>query len=111
MMNMPMNQLQQRFSRVEQCIEDARMACQSAGSIPQELQECIGELDRRSHEAHDLMQQSQDEDRIVQCVDSLEQLGDRAMQACRKAGMVDPGLRDAVKAAHDELSQLKHQLH
>ena len=57
------------------------------------------------------MAQSQDEQRIVECVDSLEQLGDRAMQACRRAGSVDPDLRDAVQTAHSELSQLKHQLH
>ena len=111
MQNMSMEQMQQRFSRVEHCIEDAMRACQSAGNPPQELKECIGEMDRRAHEAHDLMWQSQDESRIVECVDSLEQLGDRAMQACRKAGMVEPQLREAVQAAHDELSTLKHQLH
>lgn len=111
MQNMPMNQMQQRFSRVEQCIDDAEMACRSAGTVSPELKECIGEMSRRSHEAHDLMAQSPDENRIVECVDSLEKLGDRAMQACRRAGAVDPALRDAVQAAHDELSQLKHQLH
>lgn len=111
MQNMSMNQMQQRFSRVEHCIDDAEMACRSAGGVPEELKECIGEMGRRSHEAHDLMAQSQDESRLIECVDSLEKLGDRAMQACRRAGAVDPALREAVQAAHDELSRLKHQLH
>jgi hypothetical protein len=58
-----------------------------------------------------MMQGPQDEQRIVQCVDDLEQLGDRAMAACRRADSVDPQLKTAVQQAHAELSSLKHQLH
>lgn len=111
MLNLSMNQIQERFARVEQSIDDAERACLTASNPPQDLKECITEMGRRSHEAHDLLQQTQDEGRIVQCVDTLEQLGDRARDACRRAGMIDPELRNAVQNAHDELSSLKHQLH
>ena len=108
---MQINQVKQRLGRVEQCASDAWQACQSAGSVPQELQQCVSELDRRSHEAMQMMQGTQDEQRIVQCVDDLERIGDRAMAACKKADGVDQQLKSAVRQAHDELSSLKHQLH
>lgn len=108
---MQMNQVKERLGRVEQCASQAMQACQSSTNVPQELQSCLSELDRRSHEAMQMMQGSQDEQRIVQCVDDLERLGDRAMAACRKADGVQPDLRTAIQQAHDELSSLKHQLH
>jgi hypothetical protein len=57
------------------------------------------------------MIQSQDENQIRQCVDELEQLGDRAKDACEQSNSVDGNLRNAVMQAHRELSELKHQLH
>lgn len=108
---MQINQVKERIGRVEQCASDALQACQSASGVTQELQQCVDELDRRSHEAMQLVQGTQDEQRIVQCVDDLEKIGDRAMAACRQADGVDPQLKSAVRQAHDELSSLKHQLH
>ena len=40
----------------------------------------------------------------------LEQAGDRALQACRKAGNVDQRVQQAVQRAHDEASSLKKQM-
>ena len=71
---MQMNQVKERLGRVEQCASEAMQACQSSSHVPQELQSCLSELDRRSHEAMQMMQGSQDEQRIVQCVDDLERL-------------------------------------
>jgi ribosome recycling factor len=46
-------------------------------------------------------------DTVVQ----LEQLADRAMDACRKAGNnVDGNTQQAVKRMHEEASSLKHEL-
>ena len=53
----------------------------------------------------------QDEGGMRDAVMQLEQLADRAMQACRNAGgNVDPQLKDAVQRAHSEASQLKKQV-
>ena len=41
----------------------------------------------------------------------LEQIGDRAKQACASNSNVDQQVKSAVQQAHEELSQLKRQLH
>ena len=40
----------------------------------------------------------------------LEETADRAMQACRSAGNVDPQLQQAVQRAHAEASSLKKEM-
>ena len=109
---MPVNQVKQQFPQIKQHIGNAERICQSSQSVPQELKQALGQLDQRSTEAQQMMQSEQDEQRIVQCVDELEQLSDQAIQACRQAGAsIDPQLKNAVQSAHDGLSNLKHQLH
>ncbi len=107
---MQANEIQQRFSRIEQTIGQASQACSSASDVPQDLKQCITELDRQTGQARQVMQ-SQDQDRMISCVDDLEELGDRAKAACEQASNVDDSVRDAVMQAHQELSDLKHQLH
>jgi uncharacterized coiled-coil DUF342 family protein len=104
------NELQQRFSQVEQSIHHAAECCRSATNVPMDLKDSIQQLDQRTSQARNLMQ-SQDESRVQQCIDELEQLGDRAKDACEHSGNVDGELRDAVMQAHRELSSLKHQIH
>lgn len=105
------NELQQRFSQVEQSIHQAAQRCQSATSVPMDLKDSIQQLDQRTTQAKDMMQSSQDENQIRQCIDELEQMGDRARDACEHSGSVDSELRSAIMQAHRELSELKHQLH
>lgn len=109
---MPVNQVKQQFPQIQQQIGNAERICQSSQSVPQGLKQTLGQLNQRSTEAQQMMQSEQDEQRIVQCVDELEQLSDRAIQACTQAGAgIDPQLKNAVQSAHDSLSNLKHQLH
>ena len=54
---------------------------------------------------------TQDDARIRQAVDQMESLGDRAKRACGTASSVTPEMKSAVLKVHDELSDLKHQLH
>lgn len=108
---MQLSEVRQSFSRIEQCIDDAARTCQTMGSIPNDLKQCVQELDRRTDEAKEFIAHETDETRIRQCVDDLEQLGDRAMQTCRQAGNVDSMLQGKIQDAHNELSRLKHQLH
>lgn len=108
---MQSNELQQRFSQVEKSVHQAAQRCESAQAVPMDLKDCLQQLDQQTTRAKSMMQ-SQDENQIRQCVDDLEQLGDRAKDACEhSSGNIDSGLKDAVMQAHRELSDLKHQLH
>ncbi|HEY8102421.1 MAG TPA: hypothetical protein VIF82_16905 [Burkholderiaceae bacterium] len=104
------NEIQQRFNHIQQSIQQASQACQSSSNVPSDLKDCIQQLDSQSSSAQQVMQ-SQDENQIRQCVDDLEQLGDRARDACQQSQNVDGQLKQAVMQAHDELSDLKRQLH
>ena len=104
------NEIQQRFSSIEQAIGQATQACQSASNAPPQLKDCIDRLGRQSGAARQVLQSS-DQQRIVQCVDDLEMIGDEAKRVCRTQGQVEPRLQEAVTRVHDELSDLKHQLH
>lgn len=108
---MQANELQKRFAQVENTIHQAAQRCQSAQEIPMDLKDYIQQLDQRAIAARDMMQ-SQDENQIRQCVDDLEQLGDRARDACEQSqGNLDDELKNSIMQAHRELSELKHQLH
>lgn len=108
---MQKNELQQRFNQVEQTIHQAAQRCQSTQTVPMDLKDSIQRLDQQAIHARSIMQ-SQDEEQILQCVDDLEELGDRARDACEQSsGNLDGELKSAVMQAHRELSDLKHQLH
>lgn len=108
---MQANEIRQRFSQVEQTIHHVADLCQSAITVPMDLKDCIQQLDQRSIQVRQVIQQSMDEDRIRQYVDDLEQLGDRTRDACQQSGSVNDELKTAVMQAHRELSDLKRQMH
>ena len=107
---MQTQEIQKRFNQVEQSIHHAAQVCQSTNSVPMDLKDCIQQMDQESGQAKQKMQ-GQDQQQMIQCVDRLEELGDRARDACERAGNVDGELKNAVMQAHRELSDLKHQLH
>jgi phage shock protein A len=107
---MRLSEIQQRFDHIEQTIHHASQACAQAVMLPMDLKDSIQQLDEKSGQAKQVMQ-SQDEGRIRQCIDDLEELGDRAKDACERTGTVDDNVKNAVMQAHRELSELKHQLH
>ncbi|MGN6389866.1 MAG: hypothetical protein ACTHL1_10170 [Burkholderiaceae bacterium] len=105
------HQVKQEFPKIEQTIHSAAQLCQTHNDVPDELRQCIGELERESDQAASLFEQEQNDNRIVACVDKLEKISDRAMQACKQAGHVDEQVKQAVQQTHGALSHLKHQLH
>ena len=108
---MQANEIRQKFQNVKQCITQASQACQQDANVPQELKSCIQELDSQSEQAKQIFQ-SQDDNRMRECVDNLEELGDKAKRACDQSGSnVTEQVKSAVMQAHQELSNLKHQLH
>ena len=109
---MQADEVRQRFNQIEQTIHQASQACERAGAgVPMDLKNSIQQLDQQSSQARQQLQNAKDEQSIAKCVDQLEELGDRAKAACEKGGNVDEQLKQAVLRAHQELSQLKHQLH
>lgn len=108
---MQMNEIQQRFNHIEQTIHHASEACRNAIMLPMDLKDCIQQLDEKSEQARNTMQQAPDEESVRRCIDDLEDLGDKARDACERAGTVDEEVKTAVMQAHQELSDLKHQLH
>ncbi|AKJ28201.1 hypothetical protein AAW51_1510 [Caldimonas brevitalea] len=108
---MQLNQVRERFEQIELCIDDAALACRSSGYAPQEVKEYVGELDRRSDQLKHAMQQAQDPATIREYLDSLDQVGERVMEACRNARHVDPQLRTAIQEARLEIAALKRALH
>ena len=107
---MQAKEIAQRFNRIEQAIVQAAQTCNSEAGTPPQLKDCIQKLDRQSSLAKEVIQ-SQDPTRIRKCVEDLEVLGDEAKRVCKTESQVAPRLKEAVIRVHDELSDLKHQLH
>lgn len=109
---MQMSEVKQRIDRVEECVDEAERAVQ-AGSVPNDLRQSVDQMHQQARQAQQAcssQQQQGDESHLRDVVQQLEQAGDRAMQACRKAGNVDPKVQQAVQRAHEEASNLKKQL-
>jgi flagellar hook-basal body complex protein FliE len=109
---MQFSEVKQRIDRVEQFADEAERAVQS-GSVPGELRQSVDAMHRQARQAQQecsSQQQQGDQGRLRDVVMQLEQAGDRAMQACRSAGKVDPQVQQAVQRAHDEASNLKKQI-
>ena len=109
---MQISEVKQRIDRVEQCADEAERAIQT-GSVSSELRQSVDEMHQQARQAQQAcssQQQQADQGRLRDVVSQLEQAGDRAMQACQKAGNVDQRVQQAVKRAHDEASSLKKEL-
>lgn len=105
------NELQMRLSQVQKSVEFAAGRCSQTGSVPMDIKDSLEQLDQRTNEIEKVKQHMEDEQQVRQCIDELEELSDRAKDACEQYGNVDPALRDAIMQAHRDLSDLKRQLH
>jgi len=104
---MDTQEIKQSIERVEAFADQAKGTLRS-GNVPQDLQQCILDLHQQASQAKH--SGSTDENMLRQTVMQMEQTADRAMQACRQAGSVDPKAQQGVQGAHDELSRLKKQM-
>ena len=104
------NEIQQRMSHIRQSIGQAEQVCQQSADASPELKQCIHNLADRARQADDVIK-SNDQSRIVECVDSLEDMGDDAKRMSRSDAHISPQLETAVTQVHAEISDLKHKLH
>jgi hypothetical protein len=104
------NEIQQRFTHIQQTIKEAEQVCRSEQDAPNEIRDCIQKLAQESRQAQSVIQ-SNDQQRVVQAVDDLESLSDEAKRVSRSLPSIPAQLESAVSRVHAELSQLKHQLH
>ena len=104
------NEVARRFGAIEQSIGQAAQLCGSAQEMPMDLKDCINQLDQQTATVRQAID-SHDDARIRLAVDNMESLGDRAKKACGTAPNLTPEVKNAVIKVHDELSDLKHQLH
>lgn len=102
---MQTQQIQQAIGRIEECADDAK-DCLRAAKVPQALRDSVEALHTQAREGRT----TQGEQALRQCALQLEETADRAMQLCRTAGQVDPQLQQAIRDAHQQASQLKHEL-
>jgi septation ring formation regulator EzrA len=104
------NEIQQRFTHLQQTLDEAQKACQTAQGAPAEVCNTIQKLVRESHQAESIIQ-SNDQSRIVEAVDKLEDLGDEVKRVSRSAPQIPAQLEAVCTRVHAELSDLKHKLH
>jgi Zn-dependent oligopeptidase len=104
------NEIQQRISHIQQTIDQADQACKSSADTPPELKACIQKLAKESKQADQVIK-SNDQARIIECVDRLEDMGDDLKRISRSEAHVSPQVETAVTKVHAELSDLKHKLH
>ncbi len=110
---MQMNDVKQGIDRVEQCADEAERAIQQTATVPGDLRQSVDAMHQQARQAQQACnspQQQGDQNQLRDMVMQLEQAGDRALQACRKAGNVDQRVQQAVQRAHEEASSLKKQI-
>src|SRR5690349_21148569 len=95
------SQVKEYFPSVKRSIDNAAQLCQITSEVPDNVRDRLSELDRESNQAEQIFEQEDNGNRIVQCIDRLEKLGSRALQACRQAGHIDEQVQSAVQQAHD----------
>lgn len=103
-------EVERRVGAIEQAIGQAAQLCGQQQGMPMDLQDCIKQLEQQKSAVRQAID-THDDVRIRQAVDQMESLGDRAKKACGTAASLTPEMKSAVLKVHDELSDLKHQLH
>lgn len=102
-------EIQKRFSQVRQVVNQARDVCRNDRGVPTEIRDAIQKIADEAERAQSVMQSS-DQSTMVRAIDDLEAMGDEAKRVCT-ATRPSPQVQSVVVRVHDELSNLKHQLH
>ena len=108
---METTQIRQKLTQLDQVIGRAAQAVRNDQGASQELKACVQELGTQAKEAQQSLQSGEEHTALIECVDEMEQTSDRAKKACEGSRHLGAQTKSAVMAAHQQLSELKHQLH
>lgn len=108
---MQMNQIKERFSQVEQCIDNAAQTCLLSADAPSQLRNYLNDLEHESDHIKQMVERGGDDTTIQECINKMEKIGDRAMQVCSQGDYVDDQLKNAVRQARKAISTLKQKSH
>lgn len=107
---MQASQVKSEFPSVKQSVAQAAQLCQTANDVPDNVRGALEQLNRQTDEASRLLEQETNGQKILQCIDELEELGDQAKNACRSS-QVNDQVAQAISKAHDVISDLQRRLH
>lgn len=108
---MEITQIRQKLSQLDQVISRAAQAVRNDQGASQDLKACVQELGTQSKEAQQSLKDGEEQTTLIECVDEMEETSDRAKKACEDAKNLGAQTKSAVMQAHQQLSDLKHQLH
>jgi len=108
---MELNEVKERINQIKEVANEAIEACRNDGKVSPQLKESIARFDTEMNKAVKAAQQSNDEAKLEECVDDLEEAADQAKKEVQRADGIKSQTRETVLRAHEEISQLKHQLH
>jgi hypothetical protein len=107
---MQKSELNKRFIRIEQDIDDALHSCEENIKFPRNLKESVMQWKRQTLHAKAAFD-SNDNFQIHFCVDELQRTGKKALAALDEIIGPDTRIRNSVMHANSELADLKWQLH
>ena len=107
---MQLSQVKEYFPGVKQRIDSAAQLCQTTTDVPDSVRSRLAKLDSEADETARVLEKEGNENNILQCIERLEKLGDRVVSACNSV-KVNQQVEQAVRQAHDAISNLKHRLH
>lgn len=107
---MQANQVKSEFPSIKQSVSQAAQLCQTSNDVPENVRGALEQLNRQTDEASRFLDQETNDQKILQCIDELEELGDQAKNACRSS-QVNDQVAQAITKAHDAISELQRRLH
>lgn len=107
---MQASQVKSEFPSIKRSVDQAAQLCQTSNDVPENVRGALEQLNRQASEVSRFLEQETNDEKILQCIDELEELGDQAKNACRSS-QVNEQVAEAVVKAHDAISDLQRRLH
>ncbi|AKJ29519.1 hypothetical protein [Caldimonas brevitalea] len=104
-------EVEERLVRIGSIIDQAADVCEADPSVPQEVKDCVRQLDEESDEAKYEYLLENDRYAIGDHLSDLEDLINEARQACERSEGVNPALGNAIAEAGREVGELRQRLH
>ncbi len=108
-MNVQREEIQQRLGFIDRTIYHAIRACDTDGTIPDEIRDYVQQLGQRSSQAQ-IALASEDERSVRETVDDLARISYQAQRHIHPSDGMNYELKSAVILTHIELSALRYQL-